>query len=148
MAKRILRTSVTWTDPNKTPAQRYPLHVSYPTLPDGEMKRYEVAMKPGALFFLKADVQTINHADSWMYPHPMVGLYYPPWGVTEDKYAMCVGVIGEPAVYIGSVRVNEMQHRNGSDINKVLRTLYHTFFIRDGIYIVPDLNYVTPGETV
>jgi len=46
--------------------------------------------------------------------------------------------LNEPVIYAGTIRVEEMSHKNG-----LLRIIRHTFIVKAGRYIITDLNVLT-----
>ena len=96
----------------------------------------------GALFIALVDFETVKYPKR-VTPPPFVELvrhsdHGAKWNPNYNKQLECLVEVGTPIIYAGTVRVEEAC-ATGS-----LRVLRHTFIVKNGRYIIRNLNFVKP----
>ena len=149
MRKR--RQNISWKTPPSPhgAGPKLPMNVPYPQLPTEKIAEYGEALIPGHPWVIASDgLQPILHDESHLYPYPVLGYYYPPWvGLGHGGYNArehSTGLRGDLIIYAGTVRVSERPYREPHTSSHTIRSLYHTFIVGTGRYIIPDLNTIEP----
>jgi hypothetical protein len=109
---------------------------------DETRSELEGHLVPGALFIALVDFETVKYPKR-VTPPPFVELvkhhgHGAHWNPNYNKQLECLVEIGTPIIYAGTVRVEEMGNAGA------LRVLRHTFIVKNGRYIIRNLNHVKP----
>jgi hypothetical protein len=113
---------------------------------DETRSELEGHLVPGALFIALVDFETVKYPKR-VAPPPFVELvkhngWGSQWNPSYNKQLECLVEIGTPIIYAGTVRVEEMGNAGA------LRVLRHTFIVKNGRYIIRDLNHVKPASLI
>lgn len=130
-AKKIPKPVIEWKDRSAPPPKmRMPPYIWVNK--GGELECYPAlaaALKPGACFYLRFSVKRYGASSKDEYDYVC-----PPVGSSLQNDAMAKGTL---AMYVGTVHSEE---RKAND--KTVNMVRHTFFIKDGVYIVSDFSLI------
>ena len=135
---RAPRKQITWkldgTDTTRTIAREY-----FPDIPIDPLHREKIekCLVLGSAFFLKSAMARRMLPPNYKEP-PFPYLVE----TIPTSYPNLVASTGSLAIYIGTVRVEELVKRN-KDI-RLARVLRHSFIINGGRYLVTNLNLLDP----
>ena len=139
------KRNIVWNNSNPTvaaQAERKRTYHEEPEISNETRLELEGHLVPGALFVALVDFETVKYPKR-VTPPPFVELtkhhgWGSQWNPSYNKQVECLVEIGTPIIYAGTVRVEEMGNAGS------LRVLRHTFIVKNGRYIIRDLNHVKP----
>jgi len=126
------------------PIERKRSYVEESDLTEETRLMLEQYLRPGELFMTIVSLETIKYPKH-ITPPPFVELtkhMENKWSPVYNKQKDCLIEAGSPIIYAGSVRVEEVGHQGS------LRVLRHTFIVKQGRYIIRNLNHVRPVATI
>lgn len=143
------KRNIVWNNNNpvlSSQVERKRTYHEEPEVSDELRQVLENYLVPGAMFIALVDFETVKYSKKVM-PPPFVELtrhhgWGSQWNPNYNKQAECLIEIGTPIIYAGSVRVEE------SGTQGTLRVLRHTFIVKNGRYIIRDLNHVKPASLI
>lgn len=131
------RPKVTWKDP----VSRIPVAQPLPHIPEVQLapelaEQYAAALTVGSLWTLSTDVKVMNG-----YPAPRYKQHEFPYVEVAGYYDYVkLGVKGTLAVYMGTIRVEEV-----SNHNRTVSVPRHSFLINGARYLTRDLTLFVPA---
>lgn len=141
------KRNIVWNNSNPTLSSRAERKRTYheePEVSDETRLELESHLVPGALFVALVDFETVKYPKR-VTPPPFVELtkhhgWGSQWNPNYNKQVECLVETGTPIIYAGSIRVEEVGTQG------TLRVLRHTFIVKNGRYIIRDLNHIKPIE--
>lgn len=143
------KRNIVWNNNNPTVSARAERKRTYhdePKISEEMRLELENHLVPGALFIALVDFETMKYPKNVALP-PFVELvqhkgWGAQWNPSYNKQVECLVEIGTPIIYAGSVRVEEVGNAGS------LRVLRHTFIVKNGRYIIRNLNQVKPADRI
>lgn len=141
------KRNIVWNNNNpvlSSWAERKRTYHEEPEVSDETRLELEKHLVPGALFIALVDFETVKYPNR-VTPPPFVELtkhhgWGSQWNPNYNKQVECLVEIGTPIIYAGTIRVEEMGNAGA------LRVLRHTFIVKNGRYIIRNLNHIKPVE--